>query len=217
MPVGRSCGRRPLPGNENDFIGYLKISRSYQRKDPTLPEKIKVRFIRTRTRIRGQKQDLWLVTSLLDAEQYPAAEIVEVSGKRWRIETLLRELKINGHADLLRSKTVDGVYREIAARMAAINILRSLMLEAAIHENLEDPLRISFSDSVRMVLSFAPALALKPVTLLSGIYQAMLKEIAAHQVPWRPDRNEPRAITHEPKSYPSLKTTREQWRKANAA
>ncbi len=203
--------------SNRDFIGYVKTGKRYRSKDPLLPKKIKVRFICSTLMIRGKKKDVWFVTSLLDADAYPAEEIVKLYGDRWRIETLFRELKINAHADILRSQKVDGIYREIAGRFAAVNIVRTIMLEAAIEHDLEDPIRISFSDAMRIVLAFAPALALRPVIMLPSIYKAMLHEIASHLVPWRPGRNEPRKLAHDPRKYPKLKETRQQWRNENAA
>ncbi len=206
-----------LKYSTNDFIGYMKVSAIHRRNNLDLPEKIKVRFIRAEITIRGRRSSFWFVTSLLDADRYPAEEIVGLYADRWRIETLLREVKINAHADILRSQKVEGVYREIAARMSAINVIRNIMLEAAVEHNIEDPLRISFCETVRIILAFAPVMAIRPIQQLPVIYNAMHREIVSHLVPWRPGRNEPRAITHEPKHYPKLKETREQWRNTYAA
>ena len=100
--------------------------------------------------------------------------------------------------------------------MAAINVVRTVMLEAAV-ENGVDPIRISFTHAVRAIISFAPALASEPLWKLLEIYEAMLTEIASHLVSERPGRNEPRAITRERKHYPKLKVKRYRWRKRNAA
>ncbi len=203
--------------SNNDFIGYLKVNISYRKKDPSLPDKVKVRFILAEMTIRGKKQQAWFVTSLLDAQKYPADEVVALYADRWRIETLFRELKINLHTDILRSQKVEGVYREIAARFSALNVIRCIMLEAAIKENIQDPIRISFSNAVRVILAFAPVMAAKPVVQLPMIYQSMLIEISSCLVPWRPNRIEPRATTHETQSYPRLKGTRQEWKKHNVA
>jgi len=91
------------------------------------------------------------------------------------------------------------------------------MLEAAIDNDDVDPIRISFVYAVRTIVMFTPALATEPIWKLPKIYKAMLAEIAAHLVPERPGRNEPRAVTRERKHYPKLKTTREVWRNSYAA
>lgn len=200
----------------NDFVARLKIGDVYRRKNPEMPKYIKARFIQIETRIRGKYQRIWLVTSLLDADKYPANEIAGLYLKRWRIETLFRRFKIDLSADILRSQSSNAVYKEVAARICAVNIVSTIMLEAAVANNI-DVTRISFVHTVRTIIAFAPALAMQPAGQLSMIYRAMLCEIAAHLVPLRPGRLEPRRLAHDPKHYPRLKTTRAQWRKQNAA
>jgi hypothetical protein len=201
---------------ENDFLGWLNIDKKYRRKDPDLPEKIMVRFIRIGCCNRGQHKSIWFATSLLDNEIYPAREIADLYIRRWRIETLFREVKINLSADVLRSMCAQAIRKEVTARLIAVNIVRMIMLEAAIEKGV-DPIRLSFVYAVRTVLSFAPALACEPIWKLPRIYKAMLVEIGTCLVPERPGRNEPRAVTRVCKSYPKLGGTREQWRKTYAA
>lgn len=208
--------RRIVAYGRGDFVTELKINKIYRKKDPTLPSKVMVRLIHAVIRIRGKRQVIWLVTSLLDGERYPAREIIGLYARRWRIETLLREVKVDLSADVLRSKTSEGIRKEIAARLMAVNIVRMMILEAALQHDV-DPLRISFAHATRAILAFADALGSEPIEKLPGIYQAMLREIAAHLVPQRPGRNEPRAVRREPKHYPTLHTTRKAWRLANAA
>ena len=100
--------------------------------------------------------------------------------------------------------------------MTAVNIVRTIMLEAAAEGGVV-PVRISFVHALRIIVTAAPALACEPIWKLPQIYKAMLAEIAAHLVPERPGRNEPRAVTRERKHYPKLKTTRQMWRKNHAA
>ena len=199
----------------NDFVARLNIGDVYQRGNPEMPKYILARFIRVEARVRGKHQHIWLVTSLLD-DKYPADEIAELYLKRWNIETLFRQFKIDLGADILRSKSSNAIYKEVAARICAINIVSTIMLEAAIANNV-DVTRISFIHTIRAIIAFAPALAMRPAKQLPRIYQAMLCEIAAHLVPLRKGRLEPRKLAHDPKGYPRLKTTRAQWRKQNAA
>jgi hypothetical protein len=201
---------------QNDFLGWLNINKIYRRKNPDLPEKIMVRFIRIVCCDRGQRKSIWFATSLLDNKLYPAREIAQLYGRRWRIETLFREVKINLSADVLRSICSRAIRKEVAARLIAVNIVRMIMLEAAIEKGV-DPIRLSFVYAVRSILSFAPALACEPIYKLPQIYRAMLEEIGTFLVPERPGRNEPRAVTRERKHYPKLKCTREQWRTVYAA
>ena len=202
--------------SQNDFVAKLKISDVYQRRNQKMPKYIIARFIRAERKSHRDQKPIWLVTSLLDAESYPANEIAGLYLQRWRIETLFEQLKVKSGADLLRSKTVDGVRKEVAARICAINIVRVIMVQAAAVSKV-DVMRVSFVGAVRAIIAFAPALALRPAWQLSMIYEAMLKEIASHLVPERMGRLEPRKVTHDKRTYPRLKTTRSQWRKQYAA
>lgn len=208
--------RRRISYGPDDFVGRLKIGDVYRKKDPSLPSWIEVRFLRARFRIRGRIQTVWLVTSLLDPVRYPAAEIIELYARRWRIETLFREFKVNLSADVLRSQSPDQIRKEIAARMLALNVVRSVMLQAAGQEGV-DPIRLSFVHALRAIVSFAPAMAIEPLWKLPSIYRTLLREIADHRVPWRPGRNEPRMITRDRNHYPSLKITRRLWKARHAA
>lgn len=202
--------------SRNDFLGWLTINKSYRRKDPQLPPRLLVRFVQATIRIRGRRQVIWLATSLSDAQAYPAAEIVELYGRRWRIETAFEQLKVRLSADVLRSHSPEGVRKEFAARCIALNLVHSMILEAASLHHV-DPMRISFAYAVRAVLIFSPTLACAPALTLPQIYRALMFEIAHHLVPERPGRIEPRAVRRDHKHYPALKEARAQWRSRYAA
>ena len=106
--------------------------------------------------------------------------------------------------------------KEVAARICAINIVRTIILETAMENNV-DTMRISFVGAVRAIIAYAPALGLRPLNQLPTIYHAMLKEIASNLVPERLGRIEPRRLAHDPKHYPRLRITRAQWRAQHAA
>jgi hypothetical protein len=202
--------------SRNDFLGWLTINKNYRRKDPNLPQHLLVRFVQATVRIRGTRRVIWLATSLLDDKKYPAAEIVQLYGRRWRIETAFEQLKIRLSADVLRSHSPDGIRKEFAARCIALNLVHSILLEAAsLHQ--VDPMRISFAYAVRAIVIFSATLACSPVFKLPLIYRALLSEIAHHLVPERPGRIEPRAVRREHKHYPGLKETRAEWRSRYAA
>lgn len=197
--------------SRNDFIGSLNVNKNYRLKNPRLPAHLMVRFIKATVRIRGQRKEIWFATSLLDNRKYPAQAIAELYIKRWRIETLFRELKVNLSSDVLRSQSPDGIRKEIIARLTAINIVRTIMMEAAVEKEV-DPQRISFVGALRTIISFSPALASSSFWLLPQIYRAMLTEIASELVPERLGRIEPRMVRREWQHYPSMKMTRTQWR-----
>jgi len=204
--------KRLVRYSPDDFIGRLNLGKLHRRKDPSLPTHIEVRFLRAVLRMRGRRQTVWFVTSLVDPIRYPADQIIERYAWRWRIETLFREFKILLHANVLRSQTPEGIRKEIIARLIAFNVVRILMLEAAATAQVADPLRISLVHAVRAILSFSPALGHAPMAMVPAIYQAMLIEIASHLNPDRPGRLEPRAVRRDHKDYPSLHITRALWK-----
>jgi len=202
--------------SRGDFVTRLPLNPVYRRRDPQLPEAVTVRLIQVPARVRGRREVIWLATSLLDVEAYPAREVAERYLRRWRIETLIREAKVGLGADVLRSRTPAGVRKELAARLAALNLVRGLMLEAALAHGVA-PLRLSFVGARRALLNFAPALAVTPPERQAEVWAALFLELATQQVPERPGRNEPRAVRREKKHYPALRSTRRDWRRHHAA
>lgn len=93
-----------------------------------------------------------LLTSILDWEQAPAAELAALYHERWEIETALDELKthLRGSKIVLRSKTPDLVRQEFYGLMMTHFAVRGLMHEAALKAE-EDPDRLSFLHAVRVV------------------------------------------------------------------
>ena len=72
-----------------------------------------------------------LVTTLLDAEAYPAEDLASLYGERWKIETYLSHLKTTMRMDVLRCQSVPGVLKEMAVYAIAYNLVRLVMIRAA--------------------------------------------------------------------------------------
>lgn len=93
-----------------------------------------------------------LLTTILDPEVAPAAELAALYHERWEIETALDELKthLRGAKIVLRSKTPDLVRQEFYGLMMAHYAIRGLMHEAALSDGT-DPDQLSFLHAVRVV------------------------------------------------------------------
>lgn len=93
-----------------------------------------------------------LLTTIVEHEAAPAAELAALYHERWEIETALDELKthLRGSRIVLRSKTPDLVKQEFYGLMMAHFAVRGLMHEAALRAD-EDPDRLSFLHAVRVV------------------------------------------------------------------
>ena len=93
-----------------------------------------------------------VITTILDPQQAPAAELAALYIERWEIETAFDELKthMRGSRVVLRSKTPDLVRQEFYGFLMAHFAVRGLMHEAALKEGI-DPDRLSFIHSVRVL------------------------------------------------------------------
>ncbi|TAL02137.1 MAG: IS4 family transposase, partial [Verrucomicrobia bacterium] len=98
----------------------------------TLPEAIVVRELRYRVLQKGRRtRVITLVTTLLDAHAYPVSELAALYERRWQVEVNLRHLKTTMGMEVLHSKTVAGVTKELYMFTLVYNLVRLIMLRAA--------------------------------------------------------------------------------------
>jgi hypothetical protein len=174
-----------------------------------LPAEIRVRIIRFTAPCRGfRTQRITLVTTLLDAELYPAAELVALYLRRWRIELCLRAVKTTLGLEQLRCQSPAMVRKELLAGLIAHNLIRCVMAEAAqVYEaELE---RLSFKGAVDALRQYSALLAqARTHRLQRKLWQDLLRALASDLVPRRPGRTEPRAVKRRPKPFPLLNRPR---------
>ena len=177
-----------------------------------LPDEIQVRIVRFTAACRGfRSQRLLLVTTLLDGEKYPAAELIALYGRRWRLELCLRDVKTTLGLEQLRCQSPAMVRKELLAGLIAHNLMRCVMAEAAqVHAAELD--RLSFKGTVDAVRQFSAALAqARTRKMRCALWQDLLATLARDRVPLRPNRTEPRAVKRRPKPYPLLNQPRRQF------
>lgn len=171
-----------------------------------LPERLLVREIRVHVEIKGfRTRNLILVTTLLDPKAFPKEAFALLYRKRWNAELYLRDIKTTMGMNILRCKTPEMVEKELAMHVIAYNLIRALMIESAQTHHIPYE-RLSFKGSISIVRQWAPTLAqptLSP-SKLSALYAKMLFYIAKDQLPYRPNRVEPRAIKRRPTGYQFL-------------
>lgn len=180
----------------------------------TLPEELAWREVRIRVRQRGfRTKVLVVVTTLLDAEAYPAAAVAELYRRRWQAELHLRSLKVALEMDHLRCKTPHRVRNEFFMHLLAYNLLRRVMALAAVDAQTA-PWTISFKGALQTLAAFLPLLVLSAPPQAGC--QALVDCIASHVVGRRPDRFEPRRIKRRPKPHALLMKSRHEYKRLAA-
>lgn len=193
----------------NDWRVPLKLQphRRRQYNDPSLPKTLPVRLIRVQRQNGRNRKTLWLVTTLMDSDLYPAEEIAELYRTRWGIETRIGSLKTTLEMNVLRSKSPDAVRREVAAIVLGHNLVWTLIHESV--EAIETPAHtISFAGAIKVILAFSAALLQAPTHRRAAVYDTMLVEIARRTNHHPPGRVEPRRIKRCPIRYPYLQGPR---------
>ena len=98
----------------------------------------------------GNETRYRLLTTILDPDQAPAAELAPLYGQRWEFEGALDELKVHqrGPRLVLRSKQPDGVIQEAYGHLCVHYAIRWLMHAVAVEAG-HDPDRLSFTRTLR--------------------------------------------------------------------
>jgi hypothetical protein len=199
---------RVLKGRSKDYITSWKRPaakpKNWSLTDwNNLPGVLKLRIIEAPVLRKGfRSQKIYICTTLLDADIYPAEDIAKLYFKRWQVELFFRDIKTTMNMDVLRSKSPRMIKKEMMMYSIAYNLLRGIMQEAAdMYKIAVD--RISFKATVQQFnqwlwLFMALGLTLKNLRdLKADLYQKLVQKL----VPERPGRNEPRAKKRRPKNY----------------
>ena len=174
-----------------------------------LPKEITVRIVRGSCYLKGFRvRQVTLVTTLLDAQRYPAQEILQAYLRRWRLEMCLDDLKTTLEMDMLRSRTPEMLHKEIYAHLIAHNLIRCTMAQAtSVHEvSLE---RLSFKGTLDALRQFTQAISqARTKKKRSELWAKLLATLATDVIPDRPGRREPRALKRIKRKYPRLSRPR---------
>ena len=163
----------------------------------SLPAALRVRELRYQLPRRGQRTlCVTLATTLLDPVRYPKERIAAPYRVRWAVETHFAELKTTSKMRRVKSRTAEGVRKELTAYALVYNLVHTVMLEAAHRQGVEVG-RISFVDTVRWLLSALPGEQM-PTLIIN---------------PLRPDRHEPRVIKDLQDTYRKMTKPRRELRK----
>ena len=203
-------------GKNDRLLVWLKPSQKPRYLPKALWKRIvaqlSVRVIRFSLEVPGYRaQSVTLVTTLLDAQAFPAQELARLYARRWCVELWFRDIKTTMGMEELRCKSPGMVHKELEMFFIAYNLIRCLMVQAG--QVGDVPVQwLSFKgtvDSARQFsLAIAQATSRKKQKQLIG---QLLEIIARDQLPDRPDRREPRAVKRRPKPYPLLNRPRHEF------
>jgi hypothetical protein len=176
-----------------------------------LPKEITVRLLRLSIVRRGfRTENIVIVTTLLDQALYPTDEIIATHARRWRLEMCLDDLKTTLGMEHLRCRCPEMVHKELFVFLTAHNLVRWLMAQAAAQEEA-DMERLSFKGSLDSFRQWSQAITQRRQGhRCAEIWCQLLRTIAADALPYRPGRNEPRAVKKRSK-YPRLNKPRRKY------
>jgi hypothetical protein len=140
-----------------------------------------------------------LLTSVLDPEEMPAEEAPVVYHERWEEELAFDEIKthLDGREVLLRSKTPRGVAQELYGLMLAHRVVRQVMQDAA-EEKGEDPDRLSFVNSLRVLQAHLPEAVSRPPRRW---YARLRREVGWQELRPKRERWYPRVVKRKMKKW----------------
>jgi hypothetical protein len=182
-------------GKDDHLVEYFKPpSRPdwmSQEQWEKLPPSIVMREIRRTVGRHGFRPiTVTIATTLLDPEQYPAEELIELRLTRWMIETNLRHLKTTLGMDVLKCKTVEGIRKERMMFLLVYNLIRRCMLRAARSQRVNVN-RLSFADTLAW-LRYGDLTVICPIKIN----------------PLRPGRLEPRVLKRTKRQFSFLMVPR---------
>ena len=184
-----------------------------------LPETLRVREVHLLLYKKGfRPQQIILVTTLLDPQQYPKTKLAELYRLRWQAaEVNLKHLKTTLKMEMLASKTPEMVRKEIWVHMMAYNLLRALMWEARPTVADGTTPQLSLQGTRQVFNQFIPLLTSATQRMRQLLYRQLLALVAVQLLPLRPGRIEPRVRKRRPKAYPVMTQPRHILRRQLAA
>jgi hypothetical protein len=195
------------PNAKTDRSIHWISSREDRRNNPELTEQppVEGRLVVCQTVVLGGKpQELYFFTTL----DLRADQILEVYGYRWNIETDLRSLKQEVRLHLLDAKSKAMVEKELVLAVAAYNLTRAIMNQAAAALQL-NPRQLSFSLAQDTLNAFLPAFA---NALADPQREALMQEmLRVFKYAKLPNRNRPpyrRAVWPRVSSFPKQTLTK---------
>jgi hypothetical protein len=147
-----------------------------------------------------------LMTSLLDPDHAPAAQLAACYAQRWEIETSYQDFKtrLRGPGAILRSHDPADVRQELWAYLTVYQALRQLITDTAAAHHV-DADTLSFLTCLRVVRMKITNVAVVAGQALADAMTELIDHLLHDPVPPRRPRTSPRAVKRPHKSYRSKK------------
>lgn len=190
---------------EGDYAVRWQASRWDQPQVTPWPAEAGIAGRLIAVRVGRGKSKKWLY--LFTTVPLPSSAVVALYGRRWTIETDLRSLKRTVHLQQLKSRSVEGMEKELLTAICAYNFVRAVMCLAARRAGI--PTRsLSFTQVLEVVNCAWPRLvAAKTKHAHDEEFERVLDWAAACKLPCRPKRRSyPRAVWGRGYRFPARKT-----------
>jgi hypothetical protein len=209
-PIGEANAIKKLGPNDLLVVWKRPVwnkNAAYTREEwEILPKTLTLRQIKVSVEGKGFRvKSFYIITTLLDPLEYPAAELAELYLRRWEVELNFEDLKTTMGMNELRCKTPEMVEKELLMYFIAYNAARWMICKAA-ETSGADPMRISFKGALQELRNWEGQLNHPKTTqqdkrkLIAELYRGISLKI----VPSRPNRKEPRCLKRRPKPYQLL-------------
>ena len=210
--------RRRKRLGKNDWLVSWKKSANRSAVIPKdqfdgFPAELTVRIVRGSLHQKGFRvHQITVVTTLLDPQKYPAADILRAYLRRWRMEMCLDDIKTTLSMAMLSCKSPAMVRKEMFMHLIVHNLIRYTMAYAATQHGA-DLERLSFKGTVDALRQFTQAMAqARSKKKRCDLWNYLLRILVSDLVPDRPGRVEPRAIKRRSKKYDRLNVPRHQYK-----
>jgi putative transposase len=189
-------------GQDDHLIEWTRPQRPAWMDEATyaqIPKTLTLRELRYQVVEPGRRtQTIDIITTLLDADEYPREDIAELYGFRWHAELDIRSIKSHLNLGHVRCKSPAMVQREVWTTLLGYNLIRTTAASAALLHG-QQPRQISFTSTCQYVLGSWLLLSLG--LLEASSLKVLLRQIAACAVADRPGRLEPRVLKRRRHGY----------------
>lgn len=151
-----------------------------------------------------------LVSTLRDARTVSNTDLTALYRQRWFTEVDFRSIKSIMQMDILRGKTPEMVRKEIWAHLLAYNLVRKLMLDAAI-DHRQRPRTLSFKLTLQVMGAFLQAGVLSQQN--PQAYRRFQSAILSKTIGLQKRPSEPRRVKRRSKAFPRLLKHRHLYRR----